>query len=334
MAKREPGGRAGNGPDPARDVRPGSGRHRWVFDLLARAGCRVEGEENGVYSVALADGLADHLDRERIHLTFRKRLAGRNGVELAAPGSWLHDELLRYARTRGRYTEVYLPARADLNRDGLLANRRPGFSGVVECMERRYAMLILFTFRITVYSQAGEESVSSVLFDCERGKVVNRPLARRTLMGAFPAGSEEFAEAPAADLEAAFRASWEVLQDRVEEHIRTIEAETRPQVQREIATVEQYYRQLIEEEKRLMKSRLSRRAQDESRQKIDLLKLEWERRVKDEGERLRPQGVATLVAVARVRSPMERWRCRVGEGSGATERDVWLDLARGEAWGA
>jgi hypothetical protein len=135
-------------------------------------------------------------------------------------------------------------------------------------------------------------------------------------------------------VDAAFDAAWGVIQDEVAARIHAIQQEGRSAVAEKIATVERYYRQLLAEEKRLLKTRASRRSEQETRNKIDLLKLEWERRVKEETERLKPQVIANLCAVARAWVPLERWRCTLKTPGGTGEKDIWLDLARGEAWEA
>jgi hypothetical protein len=53
--------------------------------------------------------------------------------------------------------------------------------------------------------------------------------------------------------------------------------------------------------------------------------------MKEEADRLRPQVVARLSAIATLHVPLERWRISRGNGHGG-EGGLWLDLARGEAW--
>jgi hypothetical protein len=120
----------------------------------------------------------------------------------------------------------------------------------------------------------------------------------------------------------------------VEARVRTIAETGRAAYEKKVEIVEKYYRQLLAEEKRLLKTRATKRGQEESRGKIDLLKLEWERRVKEETLRLEPQVVATLSAVARLWVPLERWTCRLNGGAPPRDRDIWVDLARAEAWDA
>ena len=314
---------------------PGPVRHRWVFALLRRAGCRVEPAREGVFTAYLADGLAGRLHRETVRFTFQKRLAAaQEGVELASPGSWMHDQLLRYARERGTVTVCFLPVRPDLDPESLLRTRRRGFRELIDRVERRFGTVLLFTFRITFYGEPPEETLVQVAFDSERGKVIHRPPARKTLLAGEPEPYDGFAPAPPADVEAGFRAAWEALQDRVEARVQERRSRGRPQREREIAVLEQYYRQLIEEEKRLMKSRSTRRGQEESRHRIDHLKLEWERRIQEETERLEPRVVAALSAVAQARVPLERWSCRIGTEGEGEEREVWIDLARADTWEA
>ena len=273
----------------------------------------------------------DLLKRDRITFTFRKRQAG-GGVELVSPGSWLHDQLLAYARKRGRVTRGFLPARPDVDRERLASARRRGFRELSGLLDRRYGVVLVFTFRLAYYSDPPKEILETVVYDCERRRVLRRPISRRTFHEASEAPLETMGPAPAPDLDTAFQAAWEEIQDRVESRVGALQHEGRGHLEGELATVERYYRQLIAEEKRLQKSRSSRRGHEESRRKIELLKLEWERRVKEETERLRPQVVASLSALARLHVPLERWRAVVEGKNGLEEKELWLDLARSEAW--
>jgi hypothetical protein len=306
-------------------------RHRWVFEILDRAGAIPEDSEEGFYTYRLTDGLVDLLKRDRVTFTFRKRLAG-NGVELVSPGSWLHDQLLAYARGRGRITRGFLAPRPDLDREQLAAARRRGFQGLSERLERRYGLVLVFTFRLAYYSDPPRETLETVAYDCERRRVMRRAVSRKTVCEASESPEETFGAAPKPDLDAAFGAAWEEIQDRVESRVHALQHEGREFLENELATVERYYRQLIAEEKRLQKSRSSKRGHEESRRKIDLLKLEWERRVKEETERLRPQVVVSLSALARLHVPLERWRAAVNGKNGLEDKELWLDLARSEAW--
>lgn len=306
-------------------------RHRWVFEVLERAGCIVDGEESGVYSVRLSRDLGDLIGRDQVRIAFQKKLAARDGVDLASPGSWFHDQLMRHARERGRYTVGYLPPRGDLSVERILNQRRRGTVTAETLLEKRYGVLFLFSFRISFYSEPAQEDLRHLVFDCERGKVLRRPLPKRILENGGENVVDGYGPPPKADVRRAFRPVWEEVQNGVESAIHAIRREGKGTLEENLETVERYYRQLIQEEKRLLKTRSSRRAQDETRSKIDLLKLEWERRVKEESERLEPQVVAALAAVARVLVPLERWRCTVG-GEAGSIKEMWVDLARGEAW--
>jgi len=309
-------------------------RYRWMADLLARAGATLRDSSDGVHTYDLGPELGGFLRRERVCITFRKRTGERDGVELASPGSWFHDQLLRYARERGRVAEGYLAPRDDVDREGLLRSRRRGFREIVDLRERRYGTLLVFTFRVSFYSELSEEQLQHVTFDCERGRAIRKPILRQLFLTRPEAPAEDFGAPRKPNIKKAFAAAWEVLENQVETRVRELQEKGQPYLEEKVAQVERYYRQLLAEEKRLLKSRASRRGQDESRGRIDLLKLEWERRVKEETERLKPQVVASLSAVGRVWVPLERWRCRVENGQGPETRDIWLDLARNETWEA
>ena len=312
-----------------RSAGPGS-RHRWIFDVLARSGAVLEGSERGIHAYRLADGLSSLLKRAALRITFRRRLSAQDGVELATPGSWLHDQLIRYALRRGRVTLVHLRPRRDLDRAAIVRARRRGAIELSSLEESRYGVLLIFTFSLAYYSEPPTNESLTVTYDAQRGKVVQRPVGRRSLFEAASEPAGRFEPAPAVEISEAFHGAWEVVQDHVEARVAEIQKAGQQKLDRELATVERYYRQLIEEEKTVFKGRGSRRGQEESRRKIELLKVEWDRRVNEETERLKPQVVAALSAVAQVRTPLERWRCR-GK-TGTPDREIWVDLARAEAW--
>jgi hypothetical protein len=295
--------------------------------MLEHWGGVLEHVERGVYTVRLGPELAEALRREELRLTFNKRLAGKD-VELASPGSWLNDQLLQMARSRGRVTLGFLPPREDLDRAHAVGARRRLTIRLEEQVARRYGVLLQFSFRVSFYTQPLQEEVLHVLYDAERNRVLGRSVPPAALQGA--PDTDGFEPAPRVNVDRAFRTAWDAVQDAVERRVRTLEEEGRSDHQERLGTVERYYRQLIQEEKRLLKSHTARRAQEETRHKIELLKLEWRRRVKEETERLRPQVVAHLASVAEIRVPLELWRCR--EVKGGPGRSFWIDLARGESW--
>jgi hypothetical protein len=303
-------------------------------EILHRSGATLEERADGMYTYVLSSDLAEFLQRDRVIITFRKRTAQKNGVELASPGSWFHDQLLRFARDRGCIAEGYLSVRKDLDREAVMRARRRGFLTLGDLRERRYGTLFMFTFRLSYYSEPAEEEVCHVVFDYERGRVVKRPIVKKLFQPGTDGPEGAFADPPKVNVKTAFEAAWETVQDEVEARVHAMQREGRPLFEKKIETVENYYRQLLAEEKRLQKSRSSKRGQDESRDKIDLLKLEWERRVKEETERLKPQVMATLCTVARVWVPLECWRCSVEVKEGEAEKYLWLDLARAEVWEA
>ena len=307
-------------------------RHRWVGDILVRSGATLEDSADGTYTYVLGEDLSEFLQRERVTVTFRKREARRVNVELASPGSWFHDQLLRFARQRGRVAEGFLPVRDGIDREALIQSRRRGFLSLGKLRERRYGTLLVFTLRLSYYSEPAQEEVRHVTFDCERGRVVKRPISKKLLRSRIETPAGAFADPPAVNIKAGFSAAWESIQDAVELRVRAIQQDSRPLIAKKIKAVERYYKQLLAEEKRLLKTRASRRGEDASREKIDLLKLEWKRRITEETERLKPQVVAVLSAVARVRVPLERWSYTLEEKGGQVEKDLWLDLARADVW--
>jgi hypothetical protein len=309
----------------------GPRRERWLEAALDRWGATLERREHGILVYSLSGDLAAFLKRETLAITFQKRLAAQGKAELVTPGSWLHDQLLRFSRERGFVAEAYLPPREGPGAESLVRARRRGVIEVGETAERRYGTVFLFTYRISYYSDPAEEQILHVGVDAQRRRVFTRAAAK-LLERAEAHAQPEFAGPPPADVKDAFRRTWGTVAGAVESRVHALTEAGRASYQRRIRTVENYYRQLLEEENRLYKSRSSRRGQEESRDRIELLKLEWERRVKEETERLRPQVVASLSAVSRLFVPLERRSCRIRNGGDPEERELWIDVARGEVW--
>jgi hypothetical protein len=290
------------------------------MEILERTGSKLENAGEGVFACALGEELARFLGRPVVTFTFLRRAAMNGRADLAAPGSWLHDQLLRFARDRGRVAAAYLEPRPDMDPRRLAAERLAARPEDLTLLEQRYGSLLVFTFRIFYYSDPAAEVLLHLGYDAERGRVARRGLSR-LLAEARPVVKHA---GPAPDVGAAFAAVWSAVEDEVELRVRNLEEAGRTAYEARIRVVETYYRQLLYEEKRLMESRASRKGHDESKGRIDLLKVEWERRMKEEADRLRPQVVARLCAIAMLRVPLERWG---REGDGA-----WIDTARGETW--
>jgi hypothetical protein len=188
------------------------GRHRWIFEVLARAGAVPQGSERGIHAYQLGDGLSSLLKRDVLRITFRRRLAGHAEVELATPGSWLHDQLIRYALRRGKVTLMHLRPRQDLDRAAILRARRRGTIELSSLEEKRYGVLLIFTFNIAYYSEPPANETLTVTYDAQRGKVVQRPVGRRSLFEAASEPEEGFEPAPAVEVAVAFHHAWEVVQ--------------------------------------------------------------------------------------------------------------------------
>ena len=306
-----------------------SRREQWVLDVLERSGS-ARGVEDGIYSYALEGRLAELLGREELEFTFQRRRAGRAGIELAASGSWLHDQLLRYAAEWGQSAVLHAPVGGDLHETGIKRRRWTGTPGTV--LERRYVPVYRFTFRVAFYGEPPGVELVEVVWDTGTGRRLARGIPARIEETLGETADPEVLPPTESDPQDAFRRAWEAVEVEVEARVRELQEEGQEKLDREIRSLERYYRQLIDEEKRLLKTRTGKAAREEAERKLDLLKLEWERRVKEETERFRPQVLARLVAAATVLFPAER---RVLEGGGGNEpEEVWIDPLRGECWPA
>jgi len=300
-------------------------REQWVLDVLKRSETPMDNNGNGTFGYRLQGRLAELLGHEDLEFTFQKR-AARNGVELASPGSWVHDQLLHFAQEWGCVGRFYAPPLTDVDPLAVVCRRRnPGTP--VECVERGYTLLLDFALRLSFYSEPPHEELVYIGWDQTQSRVLPRGVPRRFLTDADEMPRDELGPPPAVDAGKAFPFVWERLEEYVETKVHEIREEGRSRLDGDIDTLGRYYRQLIEEEKRLLKNRMGKRAQEEGAHRLDLLKLEWERRVKEETQRLEPQVVVRLAACAAVFLPVEKWAMNGGE-----EPFLWLDPRRGSSW--
>lgn len=303
--------------------------------LRALAADEVESAD-GVHRYALTDGLAERLGRSDMLITFSARTAAhREDVELVTAGSYLYDLILRLVRERGRAAAGWLAPQPGLDAPAAICRVAPRMKGrPTKRLKAGWGVVYLFTFRFSFHFDTPHEKLYTVRVDHDGERVRHDVHPWRLVEPAAPEAPEAWGPLPRIDPERAFRFAWE----KVEEEIARLTAryghEAEVLLKDEIQMVEHYYRQLIEEEKRAREQKNTRRGREESEQKIELLKLEWDRRVAEEKKRIRPEVSVTLSCAAYLRTPLERWRCLPRPGSREAVSEFWVDAHSGEAWPA
>lgn len=291
---------------------------------------------DGVHRYELVDGLAERLGRREILITFSARTAAnRADVELVSAGSYLYDLILRLVREKGRAAAGWLAPLPDLDAPAAIHRVAPRLKGrPLKRLKAGWGVIYLFTFRFGFHFDSPHEKLYTVRVDHDGERVRHDVQPWRLIEPATPEAPLEWGPLPRVDPERAFRFAW----DKVEEEISRLTArygqEAELLLRDEIRMVEQYYRQLIEEEKRSREQKNTRRGREESEQKIELLKLEWDRRVAEEKKRLRPEVAVTLSCAAYLRTPLERWRCLPRPGTREAVTEFWVDAHSAEAWPA
>jgi hypothetical protein len=303
--------------------------------LLSLGATELERNE-GVTRYQLVDGLVERMGREELLITFSSSVAGhRPDVELISAGSFLYDLILRLARERGRAAGAWLAPRTDLNPPELIVKLVPRLA------DRRFSRQkatwgasYLFSYRLGFYFDTPHEKFYTVRIDLDRGRVRHELHPDKLIEGALSEPPDPEVPVAPTDPERAFRMAWGKVEEEVERLTEKYRQQGESHLQDEIRTIEHYYRQLIEEEKRSREQKNTRRGRDESDQRIELLKLEWDRRIAEEKNRMSPEVSVVLSCASCLRVPLEKWRARAGRGPREAAADFWVDLHSGEAWPA
>lgn len=303
--------------------------------LLSLGAEEVERAE-GVTRYRLVNGLGERMGREELLVTFSSGVAGhRPDVELISAGSFMYDLILRLVRERGRAAAAWLTPMPDLDAPGLIERAAARLKGRRFVRQKStWGTIYLFSYRLGFYFDTPHEKLYTVRVDLDRERVRHETHPWKLLEGASADPPIPDAPFPRTDPERAFKLAW----GKVEEEVARLTEKYRQQGEghllEEIKTIEQYYRQLIEEEKRSREQKNTRRGRDESDSRIEVLKLEWDRRIAEEKNRLSPEVSVMLSCASCLRVPLEKWRARPGSGARAGAADFWVDAHSGEVWPA
>jgi hypothetical protein len=208
----------------------------------------------------------------------------------------------------------------DLNRGGLL--ERLGAAAPVELKQRRYVILLRYTFRTMYYTAPMVQELASFVVDPGRSRVYKRPFAQSYLDQAVDIPEPEVAQGFLPNPDKSFALVWKTVSGEVDRRVQRMEKEQTASHLDKMGSLKRYYRQLIVDEGGGRHGRPKNA--EEAKEQTELLKLEWQRRVNEEMAQLRPQVGSTLIALAGLHIPAENWVLADG-------RSLWLDPIRGTA---
>ncbi|MDZ4804277.1 MAG: hypothetical protein SGI90_05405 [Candidatus Eisenbacteria bacterium] len=301
---------------------------------LNSLGAEETGREGGIVHFRLDESLAARFGREGLSLTFRPAVAAHHPeVDLVSAGSFLYDLILRLVREHGRAASGWLPVDESIQPEERIHKSVPRLAGrALTKVKSSWGTIYLFTFRLGFYSDLPQERLYTVRVDWESTKVRHDVHPWRLVDAAGPSPAGAPATPDGIEPEKAFRMAWV----KVEEEVARLTDKQNRQVQErllgEIETIETYYRQLIDEEKLFREQRVTRKGREESDSKIEMLKLDWDRRVMEEKRRLLPEVKVSLSCALKLRTPLDRWRARTPPGRREPMVDYWIDRHSGEVW--
>jgi hypothetical protein len=296
-----------------------------------------EAERGGdITRFRLGDELAGRFGRPELAITFRPAVAAHHeDVELVAAGSFLYDLILRLVKEKGRAASGWLPVDPELDVEARLRKAVPRLAGRTLARQREeWGTIYLFTFRLGFYFDMPHERLYTVRVDWESGRVRHDVHPWRLVNAAGPPTEGAPGTPSGPEPEKAFRMAWVKVEEEVEHLTEKHRQGARARLEEEVHTIEAYYRQLIDEEKGVREQRVTRKGREESDAKIEMLKLEWDRRVLEEKRRLTPEVTVSLSCALKLRTPLEKWRARAARGPKTVAADFWIDRHTGDVWPA
>ncbi len=283
---------------PARKRTAGEARdvmlRRFAARTLRAHGAALEEIEHGCLRVTPGP-LAAQLGRAPIVLAFdRTGLARHEAAHMVATGSPLLGTLIAIARHGGTLTRWRFDPRTP-------APARLPTGDAVE-PENRRTWVRLYRLHIVAAVHAVEHAQSLVT-------VVWDPQTHALLDGAeLPHGDATFSAtrgrsaAPAntgSELRVALEHAQTVIETRLRKTVKRLHASADEQLDRRLAALAAYYRELLAEEG----DRKGRARTSGDGERATRLKLEWERKISTERERLAPRGSLRLTAVEELWTP-------------------------------
>lgn len=290
--------------------------------------------EDGITRFRLDRELASRFGQPGLNITFRPTVAAHHpDVDLVSAGSFLYDLILKLVRERGRAASGWLPADDLIQPEERIHLAVPRLAGrALTRVKSGWGTIYLFTFRLGFYSDLQEERLYTVRVDWESGRVRHDVHPWRLVNAAGPPPMGAPATPEGVEPEKAFRMAWVKVEEEVVRLTDKQRRQTEGRLRDEIETIETYYRDLIDEEKLFRDQRITRKGREESDSKIEMLKLEWDRRVLEEKRRLTSEVKVSLSCALKLRTPQDRWRAQTPPGRREPMVDYWIDRHSGEVW--
>ncbi len=284
------------------------GAAAFVMDVMRRYGGVVTALRKNAFRVKFRESPPFADSTELVVALERKALGHYPDAALGIPGSPFYFKLVDLARSRGKLTKVYTPLVEPLPE----APPRRLFAAsdslrwrAGDCGNHPH---IVFNFAISYHSVVTSDDLVSIGYDVVR-EAYRDPRVIDALhavwsetLGENPCGWKEV-EPP--DLNGVYASALEELNRLTRRKVARARKNTQKYLDREIRNVEEYYRQLISEEKQFL-SRLSQTSPEEAKdheRKIRRYQLDWKRRTAEEVRHHRCRVNIRLVSAAHVVLP-------------------------------
>lgn len=291
----------------------------FVFDALADLGATVS-EDAPLVWVTFPEAIRSDLEvPATFALTFDPARSGEFEAELVAPGSYFLEKLVSLVSRRGRWDIVRCEApptdwvslalvEAGLSREAEVA---------AQVQETGEAMLLLFSFRVTLVSDEKREAFHRIAVSPSTGAAWEVDPSRADSAG-IPAELED----PPPNLESAYRTATEVLRKSSREVADRFRAANLRLLEEEVRRIFGYFDRTIEE--------IREADPDGSHDLLLAVQGERDRRLTETLERFDPKATASLCAVRAILAPMVRIRLGLpGSRSADVSVDAWSGRVNG-----
>ncbi len=258
----------------------------FVMDTLRRHGARVSQLKKNTVR-AVFEKTPPFAEKPEITVAFeRKSIDMYPDAILAKAGSPFYLKLLDSARSGGAVTHVYTPVVEPLS-DAPPSRMIDGPGVTWTAGKRALHPHVVFNFAISYQSVVTSDDLLSIGYDVVRD-AFREPEVIDALHSVWsetlPSSPERWGQIDAPEPGSLLPRVLDVLDSRIHRKAARAKRNTQRYLDREIQSVEDYYRQLIAEEKEVMNrlSRTSPKEAAEREKRIRRYQLDWKRRIAEE----------------------------------------------------